>query len=122
MADKKLHRKKTVGGQGVTIKRKTLESVPGQFMLDSLGDNEFESYLVTEMRRYLEAKFEWGKYLSMKRHVPEHRHITAEKQIEFRIRKRLEQTERQGKELVSNKLKKKQIPTLRKQLYDLPDH
>ena len=29
MADKKLHRKKTLGGEGVTIKRAALESVPG---------------------------------------------------------------------------------------------
>ena len=58
---------------------KGLLSVPGQYMQHRLDDEGFNTYIIGEMKRYLDAKLTHGTRLSIKEHAPGFRHLAAAK-------------------------------------------
>ena len=79
----------------------SLQSTPGKYMLDLVGDEEFDNWIVEQMKTYLESRYQhWKKQqvirnsknpgnLPAPTHLkPDFNHIPAHKQIEFRLRKR----------------------------------
>jgi hypothetical protein len=66
-----------------------------------LSDQEFEDWIVGHMDRYIEAKKAFGllrKGFSLKQNVPGFEHTSAQKQIDFKIRKRENDDSRHGVE------------------------
>ena len=79
-----------------------------------LDDEEFDEYIVGEMRRYLEAKLTHGRRLRLKSHVQGLRHLPAGKQMAYKLKKREHDLGRHGHARVKALAAAKQLGPLRK--------
>lgn len=99
---------------GATFTIAGLRSTPGKYMQGLLGDEQFDEYIVGEMRRYLEAKLAHGHRLSLKSHVKGLRHLPAGKQMAYRLKKREHDVTRHGHARAKSLATAKQLGPLRK--------
>ena len=102
--------------RGTTFTIAGLESAPGRYMQGLLDDEEFDKYIVGEMRRYLEAKLTHGRRLSIKTHVKGLRHVPAGKQITYKLKKREHDLSRHGYARAKALAAAKQLGPLRKSM------
>ena len=75
-------------------------SVPGKYMMDQIDDEEFHDWILAQMSNYIQAKIEWGTDFRVGDHVPNFRHFTGNKHIEYKIRKRENDKQRHGYSMV----------------------
>jgi len=70
-----------------------------------LDDEEFDEWILAQFQNYLDLKLLYGRELSFKNHLPGFKHIPAERQMDYKLKKRLNDTDRHGCLLVNEKIK-----------------
>ena len=73
------------------------------------------------MQSYLKAKAIYGRGFSRSYHMPDFKHVTGHKQIELKIKKRQEDTERHGVKTLKEKMEKGELQILRDTEHQYPD-
>lgn len=76
-------------------------------MQNLIDDDQFHDWMIAQMGMYVQARQKYGKDLNVNYHLPGFRHITGKKHIEYKIRKRQNDQDRHGYELVKDMIKNK---------------
>ena len=62
--------------------------MPGKYMMNQIDDTQFHDWILAQMSNYIEARMEHGKDFRVKQHLPDFKHFTGKKHIDYKIRKR----------------------------------
>lgn len=61
-----------------------------------LGDDDFNKWIILQMKRWIEAKIKYGKFMRISEDVPDFQFISGKKQLDYKIRKRENDQQRHG--------------------------
>lgn len=81
-------------------------------MIGEIGDKEFEEWIVYQMDRYVKARVAWGykrKGFQPSKLVPGFKHTSARKQIDYKVRKMLNDESKHGVKTVQKLIQQGQL-------------